>query len=194
MIHSLEIRRQILHFLYGPLLVILYQKGILTLPLLGTMVIIGAGASYMIKHQRLSPIAYVLRFFERDHHMKNFPGRGILFFTLGAFLCLFLFEKSIAYAGILILSTGDAVSNLVGRHFGRIKTRLNPDKFFEGTILGILTTLPIAYYFVPNALAAVSACCLAMVLEMPHIKLFDFEIDDNLIIPVAASFTLNLFV
>lgn len=136
----------------------------------------------------------LLSFFERDHHMENFPGRGILFFTIGAFLCLLLFDKPVAYAGIMILSIGDAVSNLVGRHFGRIKSRLNPKKYVEGTLLGILVSIPIAYYFVPNMLGATVAAIVAMFLEMPSIRIFKFEIDDNLIIPIAASFTLSLFV
>jgi dolichol kinase len=192
--HKLEIRRQIIHFLYGPLLVLLYHYRIINTSILLGMIIGGAVASYMIKHERLSPVARVLALFERDHHMKQFPGRGILFFTIGAYLCLMIFEQQIAYAGILILSAGDAVTNIVGRHFGKIKTKLNPEKYIEGTIVGILVSIPIAYYFVPDIWAAISAAVVAMFLEMPHIKISEFEIDDNLLIPLGASFTLSLFV
>ena len=192
--HALEIRRQILHLLYGPLLILLYDQGLLTSPLMLAIILIGAGTSLLVKHKKLSPIARLLGFFERPHHMEHFPGRGILFFTIGSFLCLLLFEKNIAYAGIMVLSVGDAVANVAGRHLGRIKTKLNPEKYMEGTLLGILVSIPIAYYFVGNWLAASIASFVAMFLEMPNIKLFNFEIDDNLIIPLAASTTLNLFV
>jgi dolichol kinase len=192
--HKLEIRRQIVHFLYGPLLVSLHYYGILSENMILGMIIGGAIASYLIKNEKLSTAAKILAFFERDHHMKQFPGRGILFFTIGAYLCLMLFEQNIAYAGILILSTGDAVTNIVGRHFGRIKTKLNPDKYIEGTFVGILVSIPIAYYFVPDIRAAVTTAIVAMFIEMPHIKVSEFEIDDNLIIPLIASFTLSLFV
>ena len=101
--------------------------------------------------------------------MENFPGRGILFFTIGSFLTLLLFEQHLAYAGILILSFGDAVSNLVGRHYGKIKTKLNPNKYIEGTFVGILVSIPIAYIFVPNIAAAIAASSIAMFLEMPNI-------------------------
>ena len=151
-------------------------------------------ASYLIKRERLNFLARLLAFFERDHHMKQFPGRGILFFTIGAYLCLLLFETQIAYAGILVLSFGDAVTNIVGRHLGRIRTRLHPEKFIEGTIVGILISIPIAYYFVPSIPAAIAAAVVAMFLEMPHIRINEFEIDDNLLIPIGASFTLSLFV
>lgn len=191
--HTLEIRRQILHLLYGPLIVILHERGFLPLPLLFAVILAGAAMSYLVKRKRLFWVARVLSLFEREHHMENFPGRGILFFTIGATLCLLLFPASVAYAGILMLSAGDAVCNLVGRHFGRIKTRLNPDKYLEGTFLGILVSAPIAYYFVPNPFAAVSAACLAMVLELPNVRVFGFEIDDNIIIPLAASLTLSIF-
>ena len=191
--HKLEARRQIIHLLYGPILVLLYHYQIINISLLLGMIIGGAFASFLIKREKLSLLAKILSFFERDHHMEKFPGRGILFFTIGAYLCLLLFDAHIAYAGILILSVGDALTNIFGRHFGRIKTKLNPNKFIECTIVGILASIPIAYYFVPTIFAAIAASCIAMFLEMPHIKIFEFEIDDNLLIPLGASFTLSLF-
>jgi len=192
--HKLEIRRQIIHMLYGPLLITLYHFQILNNSLLLGMIVGGIFASYMIKRQKLPFFARVLSFFERDHHMENFPGRGILFYTIGAFLCLVLFEPYIAYAGILILAVGDAVTNLVGRYIGKTKTKLSPHKYLEGTVVGILLSIPIAYSFVPNLTASITTASVAMFLEMLHIKIFDFEIDDNLLIPLGASYTLSLFV
>jgi len=192
--HKLEIRRQVIHILYGPAIILLYHYNLITLPILLGMIVGGAGMSLMVKKKRMSPIRWVLSHFERDHHMESFPGRGMLFFTIGAFLALLLFSQRIAYAGILILSFGDATSNLIGKYFGRIKTKLNPDKYIEGTLFGVLVSIPIAYYFVPNLWAALAASCIAMFLEMPNIRLFNFEIDDNLLIPLGASFTLSLFV
>lgn len=192
--YKLELRRQIIHILYGPILILLYHYELLTLPIIFGMIIGGSIMSLMVKRERLGLCRRVLSLFERDHHMENFPGRGILFFTIGAFLTLLLFPQKIAYAGILILSFGDAASNLVGRYLGKIKTKLNPDKYIEGTLVGILVSFPIAYYFVPNILGAVAASCIAMFLEMPNIRIFNFEIDDNLLIPIGASFTLSLFI
>lgn len=191
--HKLELRRQIIHLLYGPVLVTLHYHHIIDVNLILGMIIGGSIASYLIKRQQLNIVGKILSFFERDHHMQNFPGRGILFFTIGAYLCFIFFEPSLAYAGILILSVGDAFTNIIGRHFGKIKTKLNPHKYIEGTIVGILVSIPIAFYFVPNLFAAISASCVAMLLEMPHIKILGLEIDDNLLIPIGASFTLSLF-
>ena len=157
------------------------------------MIIGGAIASYLIKRQKLTLLAKILSFFERDHHMQQFPGRGILFFTIGAYFSFLLFPTNIAYASILMLSVGDAFTNIVGRHFGKIKTKLNPNKFIEGSIVGIILCIPVAYYFVPNIWAAITASIVAMFLEMPNVKVAEWEIDDNLLIPIGAGFTLSLF-
>lgn len=190
---KLEIRRQLAHLIYGPILVLLYHYNLLTLQILFGIIIGGIAMSLLIKKRRMSPLRWILSHFEREHHMENFPGRGILFFTIGAFLTLAIFPQEIAYAGILILSFGDSVTNLIGRHYGTIKTRLNPNKYIEGTLVGIVISFPVAYYFFPNISAALTASCVAMFLELPNIKIFGFEIDDNLIIPLSASLTLKLF-
>ncbi len=192
--HLKELRRQLIHILYGPAIVLLFEFNLISLEILFGMIVGGSIMSLMVKRQRMNPVRWVLSHFERDHHMESFPGRGVLFYTIGAFLVLLLFPKEIAYAGILILSVGDAASNVVGKHFGKIKTKLNPDKYVEGTLVGVLISIPIAYYFVPNIWAAISASCLAMFLEMPNVKLFNFEIDDNLLIPLGASLALSIFV
>lgn len=191
--HKLELRRQLLHIIYGFGLLFLYSYNIIDNRILLGMIIGGAITSLMVKREKLSPIKRLLRLFERDHHLERFPGRGVLFFTIGAYLSLILFERNVAFAGILILSVGDAVSNIVGRHYGKIKTKLNPEKNIEGNIAGILISMPFAYYFFPNALAVLAAACVGMFLEIPAIRIFGFEIDDNLLIPVGAAFTLTLF-
>lgn len=191
--HKLEFRRQILHILYGFGLLFLYDYHLLDNRILLGMIIGGAITSLMVKREKLSLIKRILGLFERDHHLEKFPGRGVLFFTIGTYLTLVLFERNVAYAGILILSVGDAVSNVVGRHYGKITTRLNPNKNIEGNMAGILISIPFAYYFFPNIYAVIAACCVGMFLEIPAIRIFGFEIDDNLLIPIGAAFTLTLF-
>ena len=191
--HKLEFRRQILHILFGLALISLHYHGILDNTLLLGMIIGGAGASVLVKKEKLHGFRKVLSIFERGHHLENFPGRGVLFFTIGSYLSLVLFEPEAAYAGIMILTIGDAISNVIGRHFGRIKTMLNPNKYIEGNIVGILTAAPCAYLFFSNIYAVLAASTVGMFLEIPNIKIFGFEIDDNLLIPIGASYTLTLF-
>lgn len=189
----LEYRRQGLHIAYGFLLVLLHYYHVINNIFLLGMFIGGAAISLMVKREWLSPLKRVLAYFERDHHLASFPGRGPLFFTLGSYLTLSLFEPSIAYAGIMILTVGDAISNVIGRQFGKIKTKLNPEKCIEGNLAGILAALPFAYYFFPNLTGVIAASTVGMFLEIPNLRLFGFEIDDNLLIPIGAAFTLTLF-
>ena len=191
--HKLEFRRQILHILYGFGLLFLYHFNYLDDRILLGMIIGGALTSLMVKKEKLNPVKRLLSLFERDHHLERFPGRGVLFFTIGAHITLILFEKDIAFAGILILSVGDAVSNIVGRRWGKIKTKLNPNKNIEGNIAGILASMPFAYYFFPDIFAVFAATTVGMFLEIPAIRIFGLEIDDNLLIPIGAAFTLTLF-
>lgn len=191
--HRLEFRRQVFHIIYGFTLVLLHRYQIINNEILLGMIIGGAAISFIVKQKKQSFIKRMLRFFERDEHLNSFPGRGPLFFTLGSYLSLILFDTHIAYAGIIILTVGDAISNLIGRHFGRIKTKLNPKKYIEGNAVGILASIPLAYYFFPHLYAVLAASTVGMFLEIPNIKLFGLEIDDNLLIPIGASFTLSLF-
>lgn len=190
---QLEFRRQSLHVFYGFTLVLLHSRGLIDNNLLLGIILGGAAMSFLVKRQKLSLVQRFLHFFERQRHLESFPGRGPLFFTIGSYLSLLLFPEYLAYAGIMILTVGDAFSNIIGRHFGRIKTPLNPDKCIEGNLAGILIAIPFAYYFFPNIYAVVAASTVGMFLEIPNIHILGFEIDDNLIIPLGAAFTLTLF-
>lgn len=191
--YKLEIRRQLLHVFYGLSLIAFHKQGVINNVFLLALLVGGFVISYFIQRKRMTLIARFLSIFERKHHLEAFPGKGVLFFTLGAYLTLMLFEANVAYAGIAILSVGDAISNIMGRHFGYTKIKLNPHKFIEGNLLGILASMPVAYFFFPHFFAVFAASTVGMFLEIPNIKLFGFEIDDNLIIPVGAAFTLSLF-
>ncbi len=191
---ALELRRQLLHLAYGPLLIALHQQGLLGHA--GFLLLLGGGISfsYWVKRQQeKSLLRRLTAFFERKHHLESLPGKGILFFTLGAYLCLSLFDAPIAYAGIMVLSVGDAVSNVVGSRIGRIRTPLNPEKCIEGNLAGIVAAIPAVYFFFPHWAGAGAAAAVGMFLEIPRISLAGIDIDDNLIIPLGASFTVALF-
>ena len=115
--HKLEYRRQILHILYGFALLLLYHYEILDNRILFGMIIGGAITSLMVKREKLSLIKRFLSLFERDHHLEKFPGRGVLFFTIGTYLTLVLFERNIAYGSspceILDLMPDDIDSSLI---------------------------------------------------------------------------------
>lgn len=132
-----------------------------------------------------------LHFFEREKHFFSFPGKSVVLFFFGCALTTSLFSREIAAAAISILSFGDSISHLFGRQFGRITTFLHPEKKFEGTLAGIFAGGIVASLFVPLPSAFVAAG-IAMILEIPEIRVFGIHLDDNLVVPLSAAIVLSL--
>ncbi len=192
-IEILEIRRQSAHLLYGFILAVsLYLKIIDPYFLLGVL-FIAFGLSLFSCRSSIPVFCKFLHVFERKKDLKKLPGKGLLFFTLGATLTTILFPLNIAVASILILSFGDSVSHIFGRHFGRTKTPFHDKKYIEGSIFGILVSALAASFFVPSW-SALLASTVAMILEFPEIKIKGILIDDNIIVPLGAGLTMYLLV
>ena len=111
------------------------------------------------------------------------PGRGALFFALGALFCLVFFEREIVFAGLVVLSLLDSITTLAGTRFG--KTRIYNHKSLEGTLAGVAVTTVALCLLVPPAVALVTAAA-AAVAELVS------PVDDNLVIPVVACLALTL--
>ena len=111
------------------------------------------------------------------------PGRGALFFALGALFCLVFFEREIVFAGLVVLSLLDSVTTLAGTRFG--KTRIYNHKSLEGTLAGVAVTAVALCLLVPPAVALVTAA-VAAIAELVS------PVDDNLTIPVVACLALTL--
>ncbi|WP_317064527.1 diacylglycerol/polyprenol kinase family protein [Methanoculleus caldifontis] len=111
------------------------------------------------------------------------PGKGALFFTLGALFSLVFFDKEIVFLSLVVLSLLDSVTTLVGIRFGR--TRIYNHKSLEGTVAGIAVTAAALALFVPPAPALVTAAAAGLTeLVSP--------VDDNLVIPVVACLVLTV--
>ncbi len=194
MITTLEFRRQILHVLFGIALIFLLKFAYLDIVDLFFLVLLGIVLIFLCKKKCKLPLIYrVLHFFEREKHLQNFPGRGVFFYLLGAFVVLVLFPFEIAIASIAILAFGDAVTNIVGRNFGNVRILFKPKKSIEGTLAGIAAGLFGAFLFTSfHPVALLVASSFAMLAEIPHFQFFGFPVDDNLIIPVVAGATLDL--
>jgi len=109
------------------------------------------------------------------------PGKGALFFALGALFCLIFFAKEVAFMGLVVLSLLDSVTTLAGARFGR--TRIYNHKSLEGTLAGIAVTAIALSLLVPPAIALTTAAAAGLAeLVSP--------VDDNLVIPVVACLVL----
>lgn len=181
-----ELNRQLFHIFLGIVIVILLMYGFIDKTIILISIFIGLILSYLSKKVNI-PILYdFLQKFERKQDMQKFPGKGVIFYFVGVYISLLLFDKEIAMASIMVLALGDSVSHLYGLHYGKIKHPLSNTKFLEGTIAGFIAGLLGAKIFLPWH-EAFFASLAAMIVEAIEIKIGTEQVDDNLIIPVVAG-------
>lgn len=117
--------------------------------------------------------------FERETAKEKYMGATLFFLGIGVSLLIFPLE--IAVISIIVLSVGDCFSTLVGVHFGRHKTRINPKKSWEGTLGGFVAALAACLFFT-NPLAAFVAAGVGMAMEVLPVR-----INDNLLMPFSVG-------
>ncbi len=188
-----ELRRQVLHIVFGTTIVWIYSYYNTPIFFLLILFVISLYISYEIKKNRFPILTKYLKLFEREKHIKKFPCRGLIFFILGSYLSLIFFTKNIAITSILILTYGDAFTNITGFYFGKKVHFLNKKKTIEGTIGGVLISFVISIYYVQPGHAFL-ASLIAIILEAPQLQIFNHEIDDNLIIPIVSGLVLSLLI
>lgn len=183
-----ELRRQIMHLCTGSAIVLLLKLHLMSTQILFAITLLGGILVILARKIRLPVIHKILEYFERPHHMAKFPGRGSFFLVLGAALATLVFDPQIAMAAIMIMAVGDSVTNIVGRHFGKILNPFNAKKNLEGTGTAIVCATLAALFFVPFWPAFV-ASAVSMALESIDlgVKKFQIEIDDNVMIPLVAG-------
>ncbi|MBI2654565.1 hypothetical protein HYX02_07220 [Candidatus Woesearchaeota archaeon] len=181
-----ELRRQLFHMILGISIVILLMYGFLNKEIILMAIIIGLILSYLSRKTRIPVIYELLDMFERKEDVKEFPGKGIIFYLIGVYISLLLFSKDIAMASIMVLALGDSVSHLFGLHFGKTRHPLSKTKFLEGTIAGFVAGFIGALLFLPW-LEAFFASLAAMIVEAIEIKIGTAQVDDNLIVPLVAG-------
>lgn len=191
MYQKLEIKRKIVHLLLGIILVVLIFYDFVDKVVLGIITVIVFVLFYIAKFKRIFFMEWLLDNFERPGTRKTFPGRGPLFYLIGAELSLVFFAKDIAMASIIILAIGDSIPNIVGMYFGRIKRPFSDRKFIEGAIVGIILAFVAADIFV-IWYEALSAAVVAIFLEGIDMKIGLEKIDDNLIVPLSAGIVISL--
>ena len=192
MLKDLEIKRKLFHMIIGILIVILVDLNIIN-PLIITIILVLGIITSIISTKIKIPILYwFLKNMDRKSDIKKYPGKGAITFLLGIILTLILFERNTALASILILTIGDAVSPIVGMHFGKIKNPLNNKKLIEGTIVGIFTASIAASIFI-NYKEAIIASVVGMIVEAIELKIHKgYAIDDNITVPLVAGITISI--
>ena len=185
MLTKLEIKRQIMHIILGIAIVLLLNYNLINATYLFILFIFGLILSLISTKFNIPVIHQFLRTFDREKDLEKFPGKGAIFYVLGAFISVLVFPKEIALASIMILALGDSVSRLIGP-YGYLKHPFHNEKFFEGVIAGAIAGFLGALYFI-SWLPALIASSVSMLIEGIDLEIKNFKIDDNLMIPVVAG-------
>ena len=111
------------------------------------------------------------------------PGKGALFFALGALFSLTFFPKEVTFIGLVVLALLDSVTTLVGLRFGR--TRIYNHKSIEATLAGFAATTAALLFLIP-AHAAILTSAAAAFAELVS------PVDDNLIVPAVVCIVLTV--
>ncbi len=184
----LEIRRQALHAIVGSFAILLVLKGIAGWQFFTLIFAAGVVISLLSAKYRLPVIRQCLLLFDRKKEVVL--GKGALLLIAGIALALALFPQDIALAAIAVLAIGDAISRL-GQFFGKIHFPWNRHKQLESTFLSILASAIFASLFV-TPIEAAAASAIGMLAESFPITARGRTIDDNLVVPVVAGFTIIL--
>ncbi len=125
----------------------------------------------------------MLRAHELDASQRNF--NGATYVTLAAVLVVWLFPKMIAIAAFAILILADTAAALVGRKIGKIKIGA---KTLEGSIAFFLFALLVVLVTPKlNAAVGLAIAISTTVAELYPIKLGNWNVDDNLSIPLVGA-------
>ncbi len=182
---ELEFKRQVAHLLFGLAYSATFALGWMTPEISFVLVVVALGASQFVKRRRTF-VDKIILLLERQQQLLDLPLKGLIFFLLGASLTIWIFEPTAALAGLLVLSITDSLGTLYGKYLGVAKIRWNPNKHMEGPILGGLAAWLALMSFLPFPPALLAAYLGAFIDTLP-LKIGRFELDDNLIIPLAAA-------
>jgi dolichol kinase len=188
----LESRRKIVHMLVGIILVLLITYDWANPLILGIGALLAILFFYSSTKIQIPAASWLLDRLERPEAREKLPGRGVIFYLIGALASLIFFTKDVAIASILILAIGDSAPNLVGLCYDcRIKRPFSEKKYIEGAFVGLVLSFIAASFFVRWHEALIGSF-VAIFLEGIDMKIGLRKIDDNLIVPISAGLTISL--
>ncbi len=178
-----ESSRQLVHLVFGlgiAAFVFLFDRAI-TISVL--MIALFAGFILSDAVQRGYTIPGISQIIARLERREAAPGKGALFFALGALFCLVFFPTEVVFPALIVLALLDSVTTIVGVRYG--KHRIYNKKSLEGTTFGIAVTFAALLLLVPPG-AALAVAVVSGIVELIT------PVDDNLVVPVAACVVLAL--
>ena len=112
---------------------------------------------------------------------------GATYYLIGSFLCLLLFDKTLAIVCLCFLTLGDLFAALIGKQWGRIK--LFSRKSLEGSLACFVVCTAIALLIGLHPVVAVVGALVATLIE-----LLPTGVDDNVTIPLISGLAMHLLI
>ena len=112
---------------------------------------------------------------------------GATYYLIGSFLCILLFDKTLAIVCLCFLTLGDLFAALIGKQWGRIK--LFSRKSLEGSLACFIVCAAIALLIGLHPVVAIVGALVATLIE-----LLPTGVDDNITIPVISGLAMHLLI
>ena len=129
-----HIFRKTFHLIYGFILILILYLDNFALQILGFLVLIGFILSLFLKRKKIPIISFFLSKLGRNF---EYPGMGMILFTLGVFLTRLIFNREITLAATIILTIIDSMGSVMGLKKGFIILPGFNSKHLEGRILSV---------------------------------------------------------
>lgn len=121
----------------------------------------------------------------KDGETSNFILAPV-YFALGILIALTIFRGSVGFASIEIVALGDGFARLFGKLIGHTRLPFNKMKTLEGSFFCFIFSWLGASLFVPLSIAILGALIGSIVESLP------LPIDDDLTVPIASGFTMQI--
>lgn len=198
-------RRKTVHVAEGIILAILIYFNAFSLSLWSAIAGIAIILSLLIQGKILKGrFVDFLAVFSRPKELKlGFLLKGPISLLLGAIFSYLAFNSRIAFAGMIVVTIGDATAALYGKNFGKIHNPFNPDKHIEDSFVGAVVAAIIIWAVLrfPFWIIFVSALIPLFLQTNTPIKrngafikfvnIFFEILDDNIYIPLLAGLLLG---
>lgn len=181
-----EFRRKFIHIGIGAVIILMvfFLGTIKSLAILFPIYIIGLIVSFLILKGFKIPFAHALLDDVQRTDEKHLPGKGALYFFLGANLVLALFwwNQLFVLAALCTVVFGDGFATMIGTKFG--KHRLVGKKSVEGTFACIIACVIFLHILFPFSIYRIGfTAFVATAVEL-------LPLNDNLGMPLATAATL----
>ena len=180
-----EAPRQVFHFINGTVIALAYIQWEAKVGwVLLFLSLIGLFLSWFHLRRPFPWAQLLLNLLDRPEDVQSFPGKGAVLYGLAVGFSLVVYPRYAALGAVAVLASGDALSTLVGKAWGRRRWPWNTRLSLEGSGAFFAGATLFAWFFVPFPMAFTGALTGALVETVP------WALDDNVTIPLAVGLVL----